>query len=234
LIRDLSGTERWWPLEALALAGTLLAVRVLWVFPLSAATQRRIGMRASWRVPLVVSWSGARGVLPLAAALSIPLTNDAGAALPYRGLVLLLTTAVIVFSLTIQGFTLAPLVRRTGIALTPDDTTEEDVRAKVEISRVALAHLETLSDLEAAPDPVIDRLRRELHGRIEHLEPRTGDGRPDPMAATYRHLRRDLIAVETAELNRLYETGSIGDTTRRHVQRILDLEEAGLDDDRDR
>jgi monovalent cation/hydrogen antiporter len=231
LIRDLSGTQKWWPLEALALAGTLLAVRVLWVFPLSAATQRRIGLRASWRVPLVVSWSGARGVLPLAVALSIPLTNAAGETLPYRGLVQLLTSAVIVFTLTVQGFTLAPLVRRTGIALTPDDTTEEDIRARVEISRVALAHLDQLSDLEVAPDTVIDRLRRELHGRIEHLEPRTGDGRPDPMAATYRDLRRDLIAVETAELNRLYETGSIGDTTRRHIQRILDLEEAGLGDD---
>jgi hypothetical protein len=43
----------------------------------------RRGGRVSWRIPAVVSWAGARGVLPLAAALSIPLTT-AGISNPSR------------------------------------------------------------------------------------------------------------------------------------------------------
>lgn len=59
------------------------------MFPLSLAIQTRRGRRASWRVPAVVSWAGARGVLPLAAALSIPLTtNHAYQAARQRRLVL--------------------------------------------------------------------------------------------------------------------------------------------------
>jgi CPA1 family monovalent cation:H+ antiporter len=231
LVRDLSGPEKWWPVEALALAGTLLLTRLLWVYPLSALTQRRRGLPPSWQVPVVVSWAGARGVLPLAAALSIPLTDNAGVALPERGLVLLLTTAVIVITLTVQGFTLAPLVRRTGIAIAPDDTNEEDIAARLRVTRAALDHLDQLADLEAAPDTVVHRLRRELGNRIEHIQSRADHGGHDPTAVTYHQLRRDLIAIESAELDRLYGDGSISATTRRNIQRTLDLEDAGLGDD---
>src|SRR6185437_10604850 len=62
LIRDLSRGEAW-PAEALAVAGTLIVTRMLWVFPLSAIIQRRGGARRpSWPVPAVVSWAGTRGV----------------------------------------------------------------------------------------------------------------------------------------------------------------------------
>ena len=61
-------------------------------------------------VPAVVSWAGTRGVVPLAAALSIPLTSASGIPLPQRDLILVLATAVIVISLVVQGLTLEPLV----------------------------------------------------------------------------------------------------------------------------
>jgi monovalent cation/hydrogen antiporter len=77
LIRDLSGTGAW-PAVALAVTGTVIVVRVLWVFPLSAIIQRGGNRRLSWPVPAVVSWAGTRGVVPLAAALSIPLVFASG------------------------------------------------------------------------------------------------------------------------------------------------------------
>jgi CPA1 family monovalent cation:H+ antiporter len=67
-------------------------------------------------VPAVISWAGTRGVVPLAAALSIPLTSAGGAPLPRRDLVLVLAIAAIVISLIVQGLTLGPLVRLAGIA----------------------------------------------------------------------------------------------------------------------
>src|SRR5436190_4427556 len=60
LVRTLTGIDNAWPLQALAIAATLIVVRLLWVFPLAAITQRRRGARrSSWQVPAVISWAGA-------------------------------------------------------------------------------------------------------------------------------------------------------------------------------
>jgi CPA1 family monovalent cation:H+ antiporter len=48
----------------------------------------------------------------------------------------------------------------------------------------------------------------------------------------YRRVRRELVAVQSAELDRLYAQGAINDATRRRIQRELDLEDARFSDDR--
>jgi len=229
LVRGLASLDRLWPLEALAIAATLMVVRVAWVFPLAAIRQRSNngGERLSWRVPAVVSWAGTRGVVPLAAALSIPLTTSSGAALPDRDLVLLLTTAVIVLTLVVQGFTLAPLVRRAGIALAPGDVHQEHTTARLQLANAGLSHLDHLTETHAAPDAVIEALRTSWRDRIRRIQEHK-DSDPPYTASIYRQLRRDLIDVENAELDRLYHDGTISDVTRRRIQRSLDLEHAGL------
>lgn len=231
LIRELTGAETRWPLQALAVTAALLLVRVLWVFPLSAVVGRRNpGARPSWQVPAVVSWAGARGVVPLAAALSIPLTGATGAPLPHRDLVLLLSSAVIVITLVVQGFTLAPLVRMAGVAVPPADLRHEDTVARLHVARAGLAHLEQLAELELASDVVLDQLRRGLESRIERIEAEHADDAGAPATRAYRELRRDVLSVQRAELGRLFDAGTIGDATRRRIERGLDLEDAGLGD----
>jgi len=206
-------------------------VRVLWVFPLAALT-RRDGARLSWQVPAVVSWAGARGVVPLAAALSVPLTLDDGTLLPHRDLVQLLTTAVIVLTLVVQGFTLAPLVRRTGIAVSPHHTHREVAGARSRLALTALDYLDELEHGEMAPGYVIEQLRQSWTARLARIRADAVDDQDGAAASSiYRQLRRDLLAVEGAELDRLHHDGEITDTTRRRIQRILDLEQAGLSDD---
>jgi len=235
LLRGQAGTDSRWPLQALAIAATLMVVRVAWVFPLAAIRQRREGAaRSSWQVPAVVSWAGTRGVVPLAAALSVPLTTggtSAGSAtaLPDRDLLLLLTTTVIVITLVVQGFTLAPLVRRAGIALAPDDVAQEHTAARLALARAGLSHLDHLTETHAAPEFMLAALRTSWQDRIERIKEHRGE-EPPPTASLYRQLRRDLLDVENAELDRLYHDGAITDATRRRIQRSLDLEHTGLGD----
>jgi monovalent cation/hydrogen antiporter len=233
LIGALSRTGQRWPLEALAITGTLIATRVLWVFPVSAIVAwRRGARRPSWQVPAVVSWAGTRGVVPLAAALSIPLSTATGSALPERDLVLVLATAVIAISLIVQGLTLEPLVRFAGISRPAADTRHEETIARLRLAEAGLARLDELAGLEAAPDVVIDRLRRSLETRIDRSRARMDESQdPESTGAADRDIRRDLIAVENGELNRLYENGIISDVTRRRLQHSLDLEAAGLSDE---
>ena len=231
LIRALSQAEAW-PAEALAIAGTLIATRILWVFPLSAVIQWRGGARRpSWAVPAVVSWAGTRGVVPLTAALSIPLASASGAPLPRRDLILVLATSVIVVSLIMQGLTLEPLVRFTGIAQA-DTAQHEETVARLRLAEAGLARLDELADSEAAPDAVIDRVRGNLLARIGRTQAQAENGgAPEPAGLTERELRRDLISAENAELTRLYQNGTISAATRQRLQRTLDLEATRLSDD---
>jgi len=230
LVRDL-GSAGPWLLAALAVAGTLIATRVAWVFPAWAISQRRRGTRRpAWPVPAIVSWAGARGVVPLAAALSIPLTTASGAALPQRDLVLVLAAAVIVISLIVQGFTLEPLARLAGFGpASRADPGHEETVARLRLAEAGLARLDELAESGAAADEVIDRLRAGLQAGLGHTPARTSQA-PDagPAALSEREVQDDLITAENAELARLFEAGTISAATRQRLQRHLDLEAARL------
>ncbi len=67
--------------------------------------------RPGWRLPLVASWAGMRGVVSLAAALSIPVYASNGVVFPQRNLILFITFIVIFLTLVVQGLTLPTLIR---------------------------------------------------------------------------------------------------------------------------
>lgn len=226
LIRALPTAEEGWPWQSVVLALTVVVVRAVWVFPMAALTARRAGTRrpSSWQAPAVVSWAGARGVVPLAAALSIPLSVSGGAPLDHRSLVVLLATAVIAFTLVVQGLSLGPLVKRAGLQTDDDHRSTSEVQARSRLGMRARAHLDDLGRLDAAPDHILDRLRDNLDRR--------SDGPVDPGAeASYRSVRRQLISVELEELERLRGAGAIDAATYQRLQRALDLEDAALDEE---
>jgi monovalent cation/hydrogen antiporter len=236
LVRDLPADQRSWVGPVVAITAALIATRFLGVFPLSAAAQLRSGgggegggeRRLSWRVPIVISWSGTRGVVPLAAALSLPLTTDDGAALPDRTLLLVLVTGTVVITLLVQGFTLAPMVSWAGVAVAPGTLQQEDTVARLRLAGAALARLDEIADTGAAPAVVIERLRGEYATRIEYTADAALLSDTPALVTAYRLARRDLIEVEQGELDRLHADGEITDRTRRKLQRMLDLEDVTL------
>ncbi|ETK30521.1 Na+/H+ antiporter [Microbispora sp. ATCC PTA-5024] len=220
-IRHLARAERPWVAAVLVVALTLVVVRVAWMVPLTALAQRRGGgrFRPSWPVSAVVSWAGARGVVPLAAALSIPLTTASGQPLPHRGLLVVLATGVIVISLVVQGFTLAPLVRLSGLAVPAGDSQAEYVRARRRLTDVAARHVEQLADLEAAPPAVLHQVRRSLRIQQEL------DQEQEDLTGTYGQIRREVVAVQAEALARMHAAGEIGEGTYRRLQRRLDRQD---------
>jgi len=232
LVRALPGGSGLWPLQALGIAAALVALRSLWMLPLSSAVDPGRS-RPSVRVAGVLTWAGTRGVMPLAAALSIPLVADDGSPLPGRPLVLVLTTAVVVVTLVVQGLSLAGVVNRSGLAVEPEHTAREEARARLVLARAGLAHLDRIEDLESVPETVLDRMRRILSSRLDQAEEQPDGAASDaaPLLTAYRGLRRDVIAVQTVELRRLYDEHQVSDATRRQLQHDLDLEDAGLGTD---
>ncbi len=65
-----------------------------------------------WKGPIILGWSGMRGVVSLAMALSIPLLIPDGQPFPYRNLILFITFIVILVTLVFQGLTLPWVIRK--------------------------------------------------------------------------------------------------------------------------
>lgn len=100
---------------------TVVVTRIFWVFPatyLPRLLNRRLRERDPYPPPqntAVVAWAGMRGVVSLAAALSLPLTTGLGEPFPERSLILFLTFCVILTTLVLQGLSLPPLIRLLGL-----------------------------------------------------------------------------------------------------------------------
>jgi monovalent cation:H+ antiporter, CPA1 family len=81
--------------------------RAVAIFPLCAVFARS-RLKVDIRHQYVLFWGGLRGALALALALSLP--DD----LPRRDVVVVITFAVVAFSVFVQGLTMTPLLRRLG------------------------------------------------------------------------------------------------------------------------
>jgi CPA1 family monovalent cation:H+ antiporter len=83
-------------------------------------------------VPLILGWSGMRGVVSLAAALAIPITLDNGTEFPQRNLILFITFIAILVTLVLQGLTLPWLINRSKVfEHLSHEEAEKDARQKM-------------------------------------------------------------------------------------------------------
>lgn len=225
LVRAVDVGVSGWLLPAVVLAVTLVGIRFLGVSPLAFYRRSRqpivAGASSPLRTSLVATWAGTRGVVPLAAALSIPLTITSGAAFPARNLVLLVTASVVVLTLTVQGLTLAPLTVRTGVAEPSDRSAQPQQQAREAMQAAARARLEELTSAEAAPAEVLAT----LDAIVARRERSTGSHR---FAADLRSLRLDLLAQERATLDRMHRDGEVTDNAWRTLSESLDLQVTAL------
>ncbi|MDB4910514.1 MAG: Na+/H+ antiporter, partial [Gemmatimonadetes bacterium] len=231
-------------LLAMVLVTTLVCilVRFVWVFIsiYFGDANRRAGRPKSskrWKKPFFIAWAGLRGADSLVIALALPLTTRSGAPFPARDLIIFVTFGVIFVTLVLQGFSLAPLVRRLGLQGEAAEAREERL-ARVAMADAALENLRDVARNEKIPKDIVAKVRHEYEQRRRtakqiHL-PQQENGLD---GAAYRALRRRMQAAERAELLKLAESGKIGGDVMRHVQRQQDLrdmlltydEEAGSD-----
>jgi CPA1 family monovalent cation:H+ antiporter len=108
--------------DATLLIVFLIALRVAWVCAASwiAFAVRRLGgqkpplPRAN--EDLLLGWTGMRGVIGLAAAMTLPDLIEGGAAFPQRDVLIFLSFVVILATLVVQGLSLPWVIRKLGLA----------------------------------------------------------------------------------------------------------------------
>ena len=237
VVLDGLGSLAWSELLLYAVAISLVAivVRYIWVFPATYLQQwlsptRRDGDASRWQYPFIISFTGIRGVVSLAAALSIPVMINADDFFPDRNLILFLTFSVIVVTLVVQGPMLPWLVRKLGLVEWGRDEQlqmdEREAEARLGAARKALARLDALSVEIGIPAEQASQVRELQLERVRHFErrrDRCGDG--GIVAARIDRLELALIQVERDHLNTLLRSGAISDDIRRRIERELDLRE---------
>jgi monovalent cation/hydrogen antiporter len=218
-------------------SGILILLRLIWIYPgahLANLIRRRLLHQNVKRPParqvFVVGWTGMRGVLALAAALSLPETLADGSPFPQRNLIVFLTFCVILVTLVLQGLTLPPLIRALGLAGATGHKDEED-EARQAMIQAALAQLEQARRKDGDEFAAIyDEIEQRYRHRLTNLT-----GQDDQGVAANRHayaryleLSRSLLDAERQTALQLRGASRINDEVLRKIEHELDLTETKL------
>jgi CPA1 family monovalent cation:H+ antiporter len=225
----------WWAVAAWL---TVLVVRALWVYP-AAKLPRLLVPRIRERDPMpapsalaLITWSGMRGGVSLAAALAIPLTIDSGEPFPARSLVLYLTFAVIFGTLVIQGLTLPALIRLLRLEDDGEEAGRDEAKARIHAATAALQRLEELAEEDWVRADTAERVRGGYDFRRTRFSSWLDggdDGSIEARSQDFQRLRRELLNAERAAVEQLRRSGEISEEVARRVARDLDLEDARLE-----
>jgi CPA1 family monovalent cation:H+ antiporter len=216
------------PLVAILLA--LTVARFAWIFASDAVVAALCRLSIGRERPLgvacaaVIGWAGMRGVVTLAAALTLP------AAFPGRDFILLAAFGVILFTVVVQGTTLGLVIRLAGVRRSDDDEPPMNLfEAERAMMRAQLAAVETLARDEDG-NVVHPQLLRRYTARAAAGENFTGteDERTQAIASHFEIIIRAVDAGRD-ELVRLHRANRIDNETLRSLELDLDLEELGAE-----
>lgn len=186
-----------------------------------------------WRENAVVSWTGMRGVVTLAAASGIPLTTSTGEPFGERATIQAIAFVVSVGTLLLQGGTLPGLIRRLKLSDEADAAYDRAETEKAE-QAVRYAAEEVLARFDAAdPTTGLDPAARAEIRQVIARHSQDADEMPDPAEHSLRGevfaaLYRDVLARQRAALIAERDGGRIDDEIVRAMLDRLDLQEAGI------
>ena len=224
--------------DVAAVVLAVIAVRIIGVFAVTYVPRvlsRRVRERdpfPPWTYPAFISWNGMRGAVTIAAALTVPLTTDAGTPFPDRDLIVFLAFCVVLATLVVQGLSLPAVIRALRLEADDGGAEVEDAMARVRAAEAALARLDELVREDWVLDDTAERLRGAYRFRIDRFSARAdpeGDGKIERRSLKYQKLRRELLDAERRAVVELRNAGEISDEVMRRVEHDLDLEVSRLD-----
>ena len=221
---------------AATVALVVIAVRFIWVFPATYLPRKLFRSIARkdplppWGVVTALSWVGMRGIVSLAAALSIPLTLPSGEAFPFRNLLIFLTYVVILVTLLLPAATLPWLMRRLGIKDGGENLRDEAV-ARLALLEAVLREIDSLRRASQFTAPLLENISQRYERRVQTLQSNLEPAAFSPLFdedQVLRRLTRTLLEAERKELVSLRRKAIIHDEVFFQLSRELDIEETRL------
>jgi CPA1 family monovalent cation:H+ antiporter len=180
-----------------------------------------------WQSIFLISFTGMRGAISLAAALALPLAigNQPFAA---RDLIIFLTFTSIFLTLVIQGLWLPSLIARLGLGAYVEREEKEhqrmEIKARLATAAAGLAKLEVLDQSDNAPH-FIAFLRRQYEGRLNFLKARSLACETPEQEEEMLNVMRAVRGAERTALHDLQAKDAITDQVMIEIQEDIDLEQ---------
>ena len=177
-----------------------------------------------WMMPMLLGWTGMRGVVSLAAALAIPVNLGNGEPFPHRNLILFITFVVILLTLLVQGLTLPYVIRKTGF-FDGAFAEENEEQTRQQIKKELKQHVyQTLKN----------KYENELKGHaglemfLKHWEERTNATDDSWMNEENKAIFVEMLDVQRDYLSEINKDPKINEEIIRQQLFQIDLEEERL------
>ena len=220
----------------LVISAIVIALRFLWVyptlhFPRWFLPKERKEPSPGWKLPMVMSWAGMRGVVSLATALSIPMMMNDGTVFPYRNLIVFVTFIVIFVTLVFQGLTLPFLIKLIKLEeidhIIPED--EQEAGIQLRLNKLALKILqekysEIINDNELVGF-YKSHLEETITNTTQRLESLECSETEQYEIELYHKVLLDIFAQQRKELFALRKEKYFSDEEIRKAELQLDLNE---------
>lgn len=216
----------------IAVLSSIILVRLAWVY-ISARLLRSV---ESWKENLLIAWSGMRGIVSLALALSIPTVPHGVSTFHHGDLILLVTREVILFvtvitilfTVVVQGLTLPWLVRRLKVENSSGDN---DVKMMDILEQLTQRTIDKIQEtdfgeadyLQEAKTYILHHYQNRLqYHQIKSLLQAEEDARKK---VELQQFIVQYYRYERGQLRHLYREGSIDMDVFSRLMHYLDMEE---------
>lgn len=185
-----------------------------------SATPRATSTRRRLLLPLLLGWTGMRGVVSLAAALAIPVTLDGRIEFPQRNLILFITFTVILLTLLLQGLTLPYFIKRTRLfdGLYDEPGEESKQRVKQGLREHVRKFLKDKYDGELHDHAGVQKL-------LQHWDEKTKAADDNWMNGKTKAIFIEVLEIQRQYLSELNKDPSIDEEIIRTQLYQIDLEE---------
>ncbi len=185
-----------------------------------------------WKIPVIFGWAGMRGVVSLAAALSIPVLINGEEPFPYRNLILIITFIVILVTLVFQGLTLPWVIRKLNPTIKPDTIPEHEQEMIIQ-KKLALYSLQYAEEkygknwLKNEHLQILQsRLKAELNFFNRQLE--TTGSEEDNSLKDFQRIYLEILEEQRRLLDKMNHRFEFDEDLIRKYLSLVDLEEFKL------
>jgi Na+/H+ antiporter len=236
---DISIIEATW--YGIAISLTLIITRLICTLGASVFTKfmsRFITVadpNPGWKSPLILGWAGMRGVVSLAAALSIPLLLQNDEAFPYRSLILFITFIVILVTIIFQGLTLPWLVKKLNIEEKENEIPESEQEKIIhkKLAHYSLKYLEDQYGEKWQQNEHLSNLkaRLELELRFFNRELKEELNMPENSLREYQSIYLELLEFQRRKLDDINHHAEFDEDIIRKYLTLIDFEELKIRQD---
>lgn len=218
-----------------AISLTLILVRLLCTLGASVFTKFMSNFikvaddNPGWRSPVILGWAGMRGVVSLAAALSVPLLITNNQAFPFRSLILFITFIVIIVTLVFQGLTLPWLIRKIKpedrYTLIPEIKQEKIIQKK--LAQHSHEYLEKIYAEEQSSNKHVDNMHERLKLDLDFFNRQLDEANneTDHSLRHFQEIYLKMLEQQRNLLDRMNQKEEFDEDIIRKYLSLIDIEE---------